>query len=110
VLVLYREWLRGGGRVSKAEEVFVSIGVESPDGGNSRAEGSRRRGAQAMLRAIVAWKLANGASAADLARRWKIGNLEGLEERWCDELFWLLSGVAMVLEIRCFYHHLRDAC
>jgi hypothetical protein len=33
-----------------------------------------------------------------------------VEERWRDNLLWLLSGVAQILELPCFYYHLREEC
>ncbi len=33
-----------------------------------------------------------------------------MEERWRDDISWLLSGLAELLELRCFYFHLREEC
>ena len=40
-------------------------------------------------------------SVEDLARRWGVGNLEGIEERWRDDVLWLLAGMSRVLDVRC---------
>lgn len=48
--------------------------------------------------------------ANDIERSWKVSNLEGLEERWRDNELWLLSGIAKLLDLRCFYYHLREEC
>jgi hypothetical protein len=36
--------------------------------------------------------------------------LEGTEEAWRDTALWLLAGHTMILEVRAFYHHLREHC
>jgi helicase len=54
--------------------------------------------------------LAQGVSASDLEQRWNVTGLSGVEERWRDERLWLLAGVAEILDLRCFYFHLREEC
>jgi hypothetical protein len=51
-----------------------------------------------------------GAAVADLERRWGVRGLAGVEERWRDDLLWLLAGVREILEVRCFYFHLKEVC
>lgn len=34
----------------------------------------------------------------------------GIEERWRDDTTWLLSGIAEILDLRCFYFHLLETC
>ena len=48
--------------------------------------------------------------AGELEREWGAAGLEGIEERWRDELLWLLSGLGQILDVRCFYAHLREEC
>ena len=40
----------------------------------------------------------------------QVTEMTGEEERWRDHTLWLLSGHAELLEIRCFYFHLRQTC
>jgi hypothetical protein len=51
-----------------------------------------------------------GLALADIERRWGITELEGLDESWRDTALWLLAGHANLLEVRTFYHHLREHC
>ena len=32
------------------------------------------------------------------------------QERWRDDMLWLVSGFAPILDVRNFYHHLRERC
>lgn len=105
VPVLYRNWIVGREGFSKAEEVFGSLGVEV--GG---AEEARRAGYLATLRAIVLTERSRGRAIAEVERRWGVANLGGIEERWRDDLLWFLSGIASVVDVRCFLYHLRTEC
>jgi helicase len=98
--VLYNEWLRG----EKAEEVINSLGMELAGTNKQRAH---ELACLATLRAILLWELSSGAPIEDLERRWKVTNLGGVEERWRDERLWLLSGVAEIFDVRCFFFFLK---
>jgi hypothetical protein len=37
-------------------------------------------------------------------------DLEGVEECRRDDGLWLLMGIAKILDLRCFYFHLREEC
>jgi superfamily II DNA/RNA helicase len=101
--VLYRKWIRGRKGESRAAEILGSLGIE-------RGEAARPAAYLAVFRALVVAERGQGRSVEDLERRWKITGLEGVEERWRDEMLWLLSGLAQVLEVRSFYYHLRGEC
>jgi helicase len=64
----------------------------------------------AILRAVILYELGRDASADELERCWDLTGLGGLEERWRDERLWLLSGLEKMLELRCFYFHLKEEC
>jgi hypothetical protein len=110
VPMLYRRWLRGGQGHSQAAEVLGSLGVEPPDRGVDRDEWCRTRSVVATFHAIVLYERAMGRSVEDLTRQYDVANLEGLEERWRDTMIWLLAGVARMLDIKCFYFHLKEDC
>jgi superfamily II DNA/RNA helicase len=105
---LYRGWLAGPSGQSRAHQLLGSLGL----GGEERLtpEGARKAAYLALLRGVVLGERGNGVSEADLAERWGLVNLAGVEERWRDDHLWLLSGVREVLEVRCFYYHLKEAC
>jgi tRNA(Ile)-lysidine synthase TilS/MesJ len=63
-----------------------------------------------MFRAIVLWERSQGVRIEEVERRFGIQGLEGIEERWRDELLWLLSGLAKLLDVRTFYYHLKENC
>jgi len=110
VPMLYRRWLRGAKGHSQAAEVLGSLGVEPAERGVDRDEWSRTRGVVATFHAIVLYERSMGRSVEDLTRQYDIANLEGLEERWRDSMVWLLAGVARVLDIKCFFFHLKEDC
>ena len=56
------------------------------------------------------WERSLGRGPVDLERQFGIERLEGIEERWRDTALWLLSGVTHLLDVRVFYHHLKDQC
>ena len=45
-----------------------------------------------------------------MQRNFEVNNLAGIEERWRDDFLWLLAGIAKLLEVKCFYYHLREEC
>jgi len=110
--VLYAEWLRGKPGSSRADEVMGSLGVPTANGGRGqdRAEWCRQQGVLAVHRALVLFERGRGVAVDDLVRRWEIPDLEGIEERWRDREVWLLAGLARLLDLRCFYHHLLETC
>jgi hypothetical protein len=63
-----------------------------------------------MLAAIVLDERSRGVPLTDIERRWGLHDLEGLDESWRDTALWLLGGHANLLEVRAFYHHLREHC
>jgi len=108
--VLFREWIAGEQGHSKAGEVLASLGIQAPRGNRDKAEWARKRGYLATFHGIVTLERGQGRSVSDLERQFKLNNLEGIEEKWRDELMWLLSGLAKLLEIKTFFYHLREEC
>jgi helicase len=106
--LLYREWIRGQTGASRALEVLGSLGV-CLDRTRDPCEQARRRAYLAVFRSIILYERSQGKEIRSLERQWKIQNLEGVEERWRDEYLWLLSGLAKILDLRCFYFHLKDS-
>jgi helicase len=109
VPMLYRDWIAGNGSQSRAIEVFGSLGITAPNK-NGDAEWAGRAAYLAIFRAIILFERASGVAAEDVARRWEVKNLTGVEERWRDNLLWLLSGLAKILDLHCFYYHLIENC
>jgi hypothetical protein len=64
----------------------------------------------AVFRALLLAERGQGIDMVSVERRWKIKDLEGVEERWRDEMLWLLAGLGQILDVRCFYFHLREGC
>lgn len=112
--LLYREWIAGEPETSRAAELLGSLGLTrlGPRKRSDKSDGGWAHNAAhlALLRAIIIYERGAGTSIEDLARRWSLTDLEGVEERWRDNLLWLLSGVAQILELPCFYYHLREEC
>jgi DNA-binding PadR family transcriptional regulator len=110
VPVLFRKWIDGEKGHSKAGEVLASLGAPAPQGARDKDEWARQRGYLATFLAIVLLERGHGRFVEDLSRQFKVANLEGVEERWRDDMLWLLAGVARLLEIRTFYFYLREEC
>lgn len=108
--MLFREWIAGEKGHSKAGEVLASLGIQSPKDNRDKPEWARKRGYLAIFHGIVTLERGQGRSVADLERQYKLKNLEGIEEKWRDELMWLLSGIAQLLEVKTFFYHLREEC
>lgn len=112
--LLYREWIAGEPETSRAAELLGSLGLTRPGARkrSDKTEGGWAHNAAhlALLRAVIIYERGAGTSVEDLTRRWSLPGLEGVEERWRDNLLWLLSGVAQILELPCFYYHLREEC
>ena len=108
--VLFRHWIDGEKGYSKASEVLSSLGLQAPRGTADKQEWARQQGYLATFHAIVLHERGQGRPIERLARQFKVQNLEGKEERWRDDLLWLLAGVAKLLEVRTFYFHLREEC
>lgn len=108
--ILFREWIAGEKGHSKAIEILDSLGISPPKPGKQGDEWARQRGYQAIFQSLVLFERGMGRSIAELTRQYKVENLEGVEERWRDEMLWLLAGIAKILDIRSFFYHLREEC
>lgn len=107
--ILYRKWIVGEKGTSRAVEVLGSLGI--PLTGKGETEEIARRSAYlALFQSILIHERSQGTTIEDLERRWQVSNLNGVEERWRDNLMWLLSGLSNILDLRCFYYHLREEC
>jgi helicase len=108
---LFQQWIRGDKGHSRAHEILGSLGV--PLEGktiDSRKESARRLAYRSVFNAIVILQRGNGASNESLERQFGIKNLEGVEERWRDTSLWLLLGLVRILDIKCFFFHLKESC
>ena len=103
--VLFSEWVMGSSQGTKADQLLGSLAMSSVS-----PHEARKNAYVSMLSALVLDEHSNGASMDDIERRWGLHKLDGIEESWRDNVMWLLSGQASLLEIRCFYHHLVENC
>jgi helicase len=108
--LLYREWISGSSNTSRGHEVLGSLGVQPRGPTKDSDEWARKEANLAVLRATILYELSQGVTASELERQWEFKGLSGTEERWRDELLCLLSGLAEVLDLRCFYFHLHQEC
>ncbi|MEO1390270.1 MAG: DEAD/DEAH box helicase [Cyanobacteria bacterium J06634_6] len=105
VPLLFKKWMRGDEAHSQTAEILGSLGIEG------QGEGwAHRQGYVAMFRGMVLGMRSQGVTHTTIERQYGMKGLVGIEERWRDELLWLLSGVSKLLEIRTFYYHLREDC
>ncbi len=110
VPLLYRDWIAGQPGASRAGEVLGSLGISLSQRGKTGDEAARKRAYLAAFRSIILYERGQGTPVNDLARRWNVKDFAGIEDRWRDDMLWLLSGLAQILDLRCFYYHLREAC
>jgi helicase len=100
----------GAAGASKVDELFGSLGIATGPKHAISADSARKRAYIAMLAAIVLDERSRGVALADIERRWGITALEGMDESWRDSALWLVAGHANLLDVRAFYHHLREHC
>ena len=105
VPLLFRQWMRGDVAHARTAEILGSLGLEVED-----EAGAHREGYLAMFRGMVLGMRSQGIAHGQIERRYGVRDLAGIEERWRDELLWLLSGLGRLLEIRTFYFHLKEDC
>jgi hypothetical protein len=108
--LLYQEWIAGPPGASRACEVIGSLGTYPKEAAHNSDEWARKEAYSSVLHAVILYELGRGIPVSELERRWELKSLSGVEERWRDDLSWLLSGVAEMLDLRCFYFHLREGC
>jgi helicase len=108
--LLFRKWIRGKVENSRASEILGSLGVRSPKTGKAYEKWAYETANVAVFRAIVLYERSLGMKVDAIERRFQVKGLEGIEEKWRDELLWLLSGLAQLLDVRTFYYHLKEDC
>lgn len=108
--LLYEEWISGSRGASRASEVLGSLGIYPRQATGGSEEWAFKEAHLATLHAAALFELGQGIPVEKLEPRWNLKGLNGLEERWRDDFTWLLSGLTEVLDLRCFYYHLREEC
>ena len=108
--MLYRQFIAGPTGTSRASEVLGSLGITPGSVNGGADERAHKQAYLAVLRAVILYERGQGLSTEELERRWQLTGLDGVEERWRDDLLWLLSGLAKILDLRCFFFHLREDC
>ncbi|MDA7618290.1 DEAD/DEAH box helicase [Verrucomicrobia bacterium] len=106
--VLYREFIRGEEGFSKADQLMGSLSVSTS--GKKSKDWERQQAYNAVFRAIILWERSKGVQVDSLERVWDIQNVDGIEEQWRDRRIWLLAGLGEILDIKCFYFHLKESC
>ena len=108
---LFQKWIRGGKGHSAAHEILGSLGVVVEGKTlDARKEAARKDAYKAMFLAIVMHERSMGMAVDVVERQFGIKNFEGVEEKWRDELLWLLGGVSRLLDIKAFFFHLKENC
>jgi replicative superfamily II helicase len=108
--LLFRKWIRGKVDCSKASEIIGSLGIRLPKMGKAGEKWACETGYVSTFRAIVLYERSQGMKVDAIERRFGVKGLEGIEEKWRDDLLWLLSGLAQLLDVRTFYYHLKEDC
>lgn len=101
------EFVRGDAEQSRADELLGSLGVPLPSGRKAKGE-ARKLAYQALARAAILYERSKGRAITDIERTWGIKNLSGAEERWRDDLLWLLGGLSDLMDVNAFLYHLKQ--
>jgi helicase len=109
VSVLYRNWIKGQKGFSKAHEVMGSLG-DPVAIGSTAEEASRKKAYLNYYKAIILYELAEGKLPKDIEREYEVKNVEGVQEKWRDDMIWLLSGLSKIYSVPNFYYHLKESC
>ena len=104
---LFNQWIRPSDGNTRADELFGSLGISA---GKNAAESARKQGYLRMRAAAILWMRGQGVSWPDISRRWGVEAADISEEEWIRSRSWLISGLAAIFDIRCFYYHLREEC
>ena len=72
--------------------------------------GARKQGYMRMRAAAILWMRGRGSLWMDISRQWGVDGVDISEDEWIRNRSWLISGFAAILDIRCFYFHLREEC
>jgi superfamily II DNA/RNA helicase len=111
--IVFGRFLRGGRSPARADEVLGSLGVGEEGPGSERplaGDAARRAAQAAVARAVILLERGRGVPAERLEEEWPLDPAPGGEERWRDDTLWLLTGLAAILDVRAFQHHLRGRC
>ena len=108
---LFQRWVRGDKGHSSAHEILGSLGVAVKGKTlDARREAARKAAYKATFQAIVMYERSMGMSTDTIERQFGIKNFGGVEEKWRDDLLWLFSGIARLLDIKTFFYHLKETC
>jgi superfamily II DNA/RNA helicase len=109
---LYRQWLQGDEETSKAIQVLGSLNMDIPQDLKDERQKcwAFKISQKAIAQSCLVYDLAGTRDLKQLEKYWGFTNLEGVEERWRDSLLWLLSGVTRIMDIKCFFYHLKENC
>ena len=108
--MLYRNWIKGSEGSSRAREVLGSLDVEIPNRTRDPDNWARKKAYTAAARSIIIHDRGLGTACQDIERQWGVSDVQDIEEKWRDEMLWLLSGIARLCELRCFFYHLIENC
>lgn len=110
--LLFSNWIRGNQCYSRAAELAGSLNMTNNNPSNQKPSPAviYQQVYLAAFRAAVLYERAQGTSIEQVQRKWSVDSLEDIEQRWRDTNLWLLSGISEILDLRCFYHHLKEEC
>jgi superfamily II DNA/RNA helicase len=111
--LLYTNWIRGEKGFSRSVELMGSLNscmISSLKRDTDIAETAYKHAYLSTFHAIILSERSEGAKLDEVRRKWDVDKLEGIEERWRDTNLWLLSGLLEILDLTCFYYHLKEEC
>ena len=112
---IFSRSIRGATGASKAGPLLSSLGLAVSENASRRGTKGKRVDPRefayrAAFHTILLWERSRGMSTSDIERKFGVKNFEGVEENWRDQVLWLLNGLARILDVRCFFFHLKEEC
>lgn len=108
--LLFSNWIRGEQNFSRADELIGSLNIIKKNPAGTHNIAAYKQAYLAVFRAAVLFERGQGISEEQIRRKLNVENIGDIEERWRDTNLWLLSGISVILDLRCFYHHLIEEC
>ena len=95
---LYQKWIK-----TDPDSIMGSARISVPSKEN------RKIALQATFTGMFLYELSRGHPSTVLDKYYSV-NTDEIQEKYRDNLIWLLFGLEKMMEVRCFYYHLKENC
>ena len=95
---LYHKWIK-----ADPDSIMGSARISTP------SKESRKMAVMATFTAMFLYDLSRGHPSVSLDRFYSVST-EEIQEKYRDNSLWLLFGLEKMMEVPCFYYHLKENC